>query len=119
MRVVMLGAALALCSGLAAAPVAQAATPPIARIAVSPAVFGCNFTSDTPTLYEWSPYTAAVEEAQCLLNYWGVSDHVTVDGSFGPATLTAVKQFQSTFCSLTVDGIVGPATWRALKTSGC
>ncbi|MFD8212806.1 peptidoglycan-binding protein [Streptomyces sp. NPDC059697] len=38
---------------------------------------------------------------------------VDVDGSFGPATLSAVKRFQ--YCDfLTVDGIVGPLTWEHL-----
>jgi len=36
-----------------------------------------------------------------------------VDGSFGPATLSAVKKYQSNN-SLTVDGSVGKATWSSL-----
>jgi peptidoglycan hydrolase-like protein with peptidoglycan-binding domain len=42
---------------------------------------------------------------------------LVVDGIFGPATETAVKQFQQG-AGLTVDGIVGPATWAALPDGG-
>lgn len=42
---------------------------------------------------------------------------LAVDGVFGPATETAVKQFQEG-AGLAVDGIVGPATWAALPSGG-
>lgn len=54
----------------------------------------------------------AVKAAQYLLkNKYGYS--IDVDGSFGPATQSAVKDFQ-TRKGLSSDGIVGPATWTAL-----
>jgi peptidoglycan hydrolase-like protein with peptidoglycan-binding domain len=40
-------------------------------------------------------------------------NYVSEDGKFGPATSTAVRQFQE-FFSLTPDGIVGPETWRRI-----
>ena len=54
---------------------------------------------------------SAVRELQTLLNQKGFA--CDVDGSFGPATLAAVKAFQAAN-GLAVDGSVGPATWTAL-----
>jgi len=42
---------------------------------------------------------------------------IVVDGVFGGATETAIKEFQGG-AGLTVDGIVGPATWNALPDGG-
>lgn len=55
--------------------------------------------------------SAAVKGIQCLLRARGHA--VAADGSFGPATLTAVRAFQ-TASGLAVDGIVGPNTWTRL-----
>ncbi len=46
-------------------------------------------------------------------NYSGLP-HVTVDGSYGPATVTAVTAFQNQF-SLAADGVTGRSTWNKLK----
>jgi peptidoglycan hydrolase-like protein with peptidoglycan-binding domain len=42
---------------------------------------------------------------------------VAVDGTYGPATEAAVRDFQEG-AGLSVDGIVGPATWSALPDGG-
>ena len=42
-----------------------------------------------------------------------INAKLTTDGSFGSATLEAVKKFQASK-KLTVDGVVGSATWAAL-----
>ncbi|WP_308467839.1 peptidoglycan-binding domain-containing protein [Rathayibacter soli] len=43
---------------------------------------------------------------------------IVVDGIFGPATHTAVIEFQQGNPPLVVDGIVGPLTWAALPAGG-
>ncbi len=43
----------------------------------------------------------------------GGAPFISTDGSFGPATNTAVRGYQSTY-SLKVDGYVGPSTWLSL-----
>lgn len=53
----------------------------------------------------------AVKGMQVQLQRNGYS--ITVDGSFGPATVSAVRSFQSK-SGLSVDGVVGADTWRAL-----
>ena len=44
-----------------------------------------------------------------------LSDTAQIDGSFGPKTEAAVKEFQQE-AGLAVDGIVGPLTWGALES---
>jgi peptidoglycan hydrolase-like protein with peptidoglycan-binding domain len=71
-----------------------------------------NGTTNTePTLTEGDT-GPAVQTLQNRLNVWGAN--LTVDGDFGPATLAAVKAFQ-TQQNLTADGVVGPRTWAALN----
>ncbi|SFU29876.1 peptidoglycan-binding domain-containing protein [Alicyclobacillus macrosporangiidus] len=53
-----------------------------------------------------------VEEVQYQLNRLGYHSG-TVDGIFGPQTLSAVRAFQQVH-GLTADGIVGPLTWSRL-----
>jgi len=52
-----------------------------------------------------------VYSVQLLLEAHGYS--LSIDGDFGPQTVSAVKSFQSAH-SLGVDGIVGSQTWPAL-----
>lgn len=57
----------------------------------------------------------AVRGLQTQLNKFGHG--LTIDGSFGPATYSAVRSFQSSN-GLSVDGIAGPQTWQQLLGSG-
>lgn len=60
----------------------------------------------------------AVKTLQMILNARGFTDAnekpLAVDGSFGPATLYALKTFQDQTSGLEVDGVCGPASWKAL-----
>jgi hypothetical protein len=80
------------------------------------AQYGSGGTGDTSTetslpVLKQGSSGAAVKTLQYLLRSTGRS--VTVDGSFGPATYSAVRSFQSSR-GYTVDGIVGNNTWHAL-----
>ncbi|MFE9777575.1 peptidoglycan-binding protein [Streptomyces sp. NPDC005775] len=59
---------------------------------------------------------AQVKAVQTLLNTQGYPAG-EADGTFGPATLSAVKAFQ-TARGLDADGVVGSRTWTALLSAG-
>jgi peptidoglycan hydrolase-like protein with peptidoglycan-binding domain len=56
----------------------------------------------------------AVRTLQKKLNNHGAK--ISVDGSFGVATNSAVRTFQSS-SGLSADGVVGPKTWKKLNSS--
>lgn len=66
-----------------------------------------------PTLRAGSSDRLSVEAMQGALNIHGARPPLVVDGSFGPATVSALKRFQSAK-GLVPDGVCGPATWLAL-----
>lgn len=68
-----------------------------------------------PTIQE-GDHGEAVKRAQRALRRTP-DTALQVDGNFGPATKTAVTEFQQG-SGLAVDGVVGPATWAALPDGG-
>lgn len=64
-----------------------------------------------PNLIKQGEIDGCVVTLQSLLNAHGQT--LSVDGDFGPATLSAVQSFQSG-AGLSVDGVVGPNTKSAL-----
>lgn len=97
--------AVAVCAGLGATCVATAGSAAAATSCV---------TSQRVKIKLGFKGIDSVREAQCRLNALGYG--LTVDGSFGPATDSAVRDFQSKH-ALTVDGVVGTATWAALVSA--
>lgn len=73
---------------------------------------GCTVTS-TPVLSQ-GKRSNDVKAVQCLLNKHAGRRILAEDGSFGPLTNAAVRDFQARK-GLEVDGYVGPKTWAALK----
>ena len=81
------------------------------QLAISAAIPAANLPT-WPVLRQGSnapPVT--VRSLQYLLNAHGAG--LVVDGTFGPRTNTAVREFQRAH-GLVVDGIVGPRTWSAV-----
>ena len=79
----------------------------------------CGYYSGSAETEEWSTNTAAVKEIQDLINtdtnyVEAGGTALAVDGSFGPATQSAVRWFQN-WAKIHVDGNVGPQTWGALR----
>jgi cell wall-associated NlpC family hydrolase len=72
-------------------------------------------SSACPANISYGQHSGCVTELQELLNKHGA--HLGVDGDFGPATLAAVKSYQSGH-GLSVDGIVGPKTKASLDGAG-
>ena len=91
--------------GLVAAAPAMAATP--APITLT--------SAQCPTDITQGEIDGCVTELQDLLNTHGAA--LGVDGDFGPATLTAVKNYQTSH-GLSADGIVGPLTKASLAATG-
>lgn len=87
----------------ALAPVPQTAPVPLAP--PLPTVF--HATPSIWTTVSYGAHGATVERIQRIVG-------TTVDGSFGPLTLTAVKKYQTSH-HLVPDGIVGPLTAAAMK----
>ncbi|MDT0322292.1 peptidoglycan-binding domain-containing protein [Streptomyces millisiae] len=99
---------------LAAAP--ASATPDrgaVSADSIEASAWYCGYDNrTTPPTIAYGSSGNTVREAQCLLNTFGYG--LAVDGQFGPATRSAVRNFQSRF-GLAVDGIVGPNTWYGLR----
>ncbi|MGN5631300.1 peptidoglycan-binding protein [Streptomyces sp. AC154] len=66
----------------------------------------------TTTLREGASGDAVKRLQRALTATLGSS--AAIDGSFGPATTTAVRGYQTSH-GLTADGVVGPDTWAALQ----
>lgn len=71
-------------------------------------------SSSCPTNMTQGENDGCVVTLQQLLNNHGAT--LAVDGSFGPATLSAVESYQSSH-GLSVDGVVGPGTKSSLTGS--
>jgi putative chitinase len=85
-----------------------------AYLAKAKAFFGIGATLSAPSsrpVLRQGDAGASVTQLQIKLNSAGYA--LDTDGSFGPTTVAAVKQFQLAK-QLTPDGIVGATTWAAL-----
>jgi Putative peptidoglycan binding domain len=118
-RLMMAALAVALPAAVLTAAVAPAEAAPASNTCHAANFIGmyCGYYAGTETTAEYSTHTAAVKEIQDLIdretNYPG---SLTVDGSFGSLTFTAVEWLQSHhhICG-GVDGVVGACTWAYLR----
>ncbi|EFE78565.1 conserved hypothetical protein [Streptomyces filamentosus NRRL 15998] len=81
---------------------------------VGPKTWTALLSAGTTPLLKQGGSGDAVKRLQRALTA-ALGKTVGVDGSFGPATDTAVRNYQDTR-KLGVDGQVGPATWKALQS---
>ncbi|MEU5052334.1 helix-turn-helix domain-containing protein [Streptomyces sp. NPDC021096] len=72
-----------------------------------------GYSSTRDTLMDLKTSGWEVVEAQCLLKFHHFDPGIT-DGSYGPRSKEAAKDFQKER-GLVVDGIVGPDTWGELR----
>jgi peptidoglycan hydrolase-like protein with peptidoglycan-binding domain len=90
---------------------------PTASTTVTTTVPGATTTTVArPTISQGTPDTASTTVLQTRLLQLGYSGVGKADGNFGPATTTAVKQFQ-TDRGLPSTGTVDQATWNALSAT--
>ncbi len=80
--------------------------------AIPPVIYQCY--TPHPTIQSGSRGDCVKYVQWTLNNYFGT--HLTIDGTFGSATVSAVKYFQ-TLGHLTADGIVGSVTWEHLDSA--
>ena len=81
------------------------------RIFALSMMFVCVFSVCNATAFRMGDQGSEVAEIQGQLANLGYD--VAADGDFGPATVEAVKMFQSNQ-GLDADGLVGPSTYSAL-----
>ena len=81
------------------------------RIFALSMVFVCCFAVCNASAFRMGDQGSEVAEIQGQLASLGYD--VAADGDFGPATVEAVKSFQSSH-GLNADGLVGPSTYSAL-----
>ena len=83
----------------------------IMRVLALSMVFVCCFAVCNANAFRMGDQGSEVAEIQGQLANLGYD--VVADGDFGPATVEAVKKFQSTQ-GMEADGLVGPTTYSAL-----